>query len=82
MLVHIQFYVLAGHWGCSSAVEPLPRMHNALGSVPKAGSKMVYSCCYVPSGSIVADNLFDGHKAFLDARHLIYWPNFKMLCVT
>lgn len=71
MLVHIQFYVLA-RWGCSPAVEPLPRMHNALGSVPKAQSKMVNGCSYVPQGSIVADNLLDGHKGFLDARHLIY----------
>jgi hypothetical protein len=29
----------------------------------------------------MADNWLDDQKGFLDARNLVYWPHFKILCV-
>lgn len=45
-------------------VESLLHLHKALGSVPKAKSKIVCTVTYIPSGSDVVANLFSNTKGF------------------
>lgn len=61
-------------------VESLLHLHKALGSVPKAKSKIVCTVTYIPSGSDVAANLFSNTKGFW-MLEIIHLSIFKMLCL-
>lgn len=79
LLAHIQFCVFAS-WGLKLVVESLLNLHKALGSVPKAKSKIVCTVTYILSGSDVTANLFTNTKGFW-MLEIIHLPIFQMLCL-